>query len=166
MSATNLPTVPALNDRWVWNIWRTENWQGKLKYFEKTCPSATLSPTKPTWPGLELSPQATVVGIRAELRHSLPSSSSIHTAAAATLFILSFLCLLSLSLLVALCSRLQRITQHCNSQNYIFTLIPVQLIHMFVDFSIILKTQETLTSNPTFQKCTRSQQMVTNTVMV
>jgi hypothetical protein len=31
-----------------------ENWQGKSKYSEKTCPSATLSTTNPTWldPGL------------------------------------------------------------------------------------------------------------------
>jgi hypothetical protein len=27
-----------------------EYWQGKQKYSEKTCPSATLSFTKPTWP--------------------------------------------------------------------------------------------------------------------
>jgi hypothetical protein len=30
-----------------------ENRQGKPKYSEKTCPSATLSTTNPTWPGLE-----------------------------------------------------------------------------------------------------------------
>jgi hypothetical protein len=31
-----------------------EDWQGKPKYSEKTCPSATLSTTNPTWldPGL------------------------------------------------------------------------------------------------------------------
>jgi hypothetical protein len=31
-----------------WN----DNWQRKLKYFEKTCPSATLLTTNPTRPDL------------------------------------------------------------------------------------------------------------------
>jgi hypothetical protein len=35
---------------WGWRIWWNEDWQGKLKYSEKTCPSATLSITNPTWP--------------------------------------------------------------------------------------------------------------------
>jgi hypothetical protein len=33
----------------VWSIWWNENWQGKPKYSDKTCPSATLSTTNPTW---------------------------------------------------------------------------------------------------------------------
>jgi hypothetical protein len=39
---------------WWWRIWWSEDWQGKPKYSEKTCPSATLSTTNPTWadPGL------------------------------------------------------------------------------------------------------------------
>jgi hypothetical protein len=47
-SATNWPIVPAPGDRWWW-VWSSrwnENWQGKPKYWEKTCPSATLSTTK------------------------------------------------------------------------------------------------------------------------
>jgi hypothetical protein len=47
-SVTNWPIVPVPDDRWVWNIWWNENWQGKPKYSEKTCPSATLSTTDPT----------------------------------------------------------------------------------------------------------------------
>jgi hypothetical protein len=50
-AATNWPVVPAAYDRWWWlwsNRWNA-NWQGKPKYSEKTCPSATLS-TNPTWP--------------------------------------------------------------------------------------------------------------------
>jgi hypothetical protein len=35
---------------WWWRIWWNEDWQGKPKYSEKTCPSATLSTTNPTWP--------------------------------------------------------------------------------------------------------------------
>jgi hypothetical protein len=37
-----------INDKWSsrWN----ENWQGKPKYSEKTCLSATLSTTNATWP--------------------------------------------------------------------------------------------------------------------
>jgi hypothetical protein len=35
-----------------WN----EDWQGKPKYSEKTCPSATLSTTNPTWPDPRLEP--------------------------------------------------------------------------------------------------------------
>jgi hypothetical protein len=54
MSASNCSIVPAPDDIWVWNIWWNENWQGKLKYSEKTCPSATLSTTNPTWPDLGL----------------------------------------------------------------------------------------------------------------
>jgi hypothetical protein len=35
---------------WLWwgRIWWNEDWQGKPKYSEKTCPSATLSTTNPT----------------------------------------------------------------------------------------------------------------------
>jgi hypothetical protein len=57
-SATNWPTVPAPNDRWWW-MWSSrwnENWQGIPKYSEKTCPSATLSTAKPTWPDLGSNP--------------------------------------------------------------------------------------------------------------
>jgi hypothetical protein len=45
------PIVPAPDDRWgwLWSSWWNEDWQGKPKYSEKTCPSATLS-TNPTWP--------------------------------------------------------------------------------------------------------------------
>jgi hypothetical protein len=35
---------------WWWRIWWNEDWQGKPKYFEKTCPGAILSTTNPTWP--------------------------------------------------------------------------------------------------------------------
>jgi hypothetical protein len=40
---------------WGWRIWWNE-WQGKPKYWEKTCPDATLSTTNPTWPDPELNP--------------------------------------------------------------------------------------------------------------
>jgi hypothetical protein len=33
---------------WWWRIWWNKDWQGKPKYSEKTCPSATLSTTSPT----------------------------------------------------------------------------------------------------------------------
>jgi hypothetical protein len=47
------PILPAPDDRWwLWSSWWNEDWQGKLKYLEKTCPSATLSTTNPTWPDL------------------------------------------------------------------------------------------------------------------
>jgi hypothetical protein len=52
-SATNWPIVPAPDDRWwVWSSRWNENWQGKPKYSEKTCPSSTLSTTNPTLPDL------------------------------------------------------------------------------------------------------------------
>jgi hypothetical protein len=35
---------------WLWRNWWNEDWQGKPKYSEKTCPSATLSTTNPTCP--------------------------------------------------------------------------------------------------------------------
>jgi hypothetical protein len=41
---------------WWWRIWWNEDWQGKPKYSEKTCPSATLSTTNPTWPDPGLNP--------------------------------------------------------------------------------------------------------------
>jgi hypothetical protein len=46
------PIVPAPNDIWWW-LWSrgwNEDWQGKPKYSEKTCPSATYSTTNPSWP--------------------------------------------------------------------------------------------------------------------
>jgi hypothetical protein len=50
-TATVLPIVPAPDDRWwMWSSRWNENWQGKPKYSEKTCHSASLSTTKPTWP--------------------------------------------------------------------------------------------------------------------
>jgi hypothetical protein len=41
------PIVQAPDDRWgwLWSNWWNEDWQGKLKYLEKTCPSAALSAT-------------------------------------------------------------------------------------------------------------------------
>jgi hypothetical protein len=32
---------------WLWSSWRNEDWQGKPKYSEKTCPGATLPTTNP-----------------------------------------------------------------------------------------------------------------------
>jgi hypothetical protein len=48
------PIVRAPGDRWwwLWSNWWNEDWQGKPKCSEKTCPSATLSTTNPTWPDL------------------------------------------------------------------------------------------------------------------
>jgi hypothetical protein len=45
------PIVPAPDDRWwwLWRHWWNEDWQGKPKYSEKTCPNATLPTTNPTW---------------------------------------------------------------------------------------------------------------------
>jgi hypothetical protein len=52
-SATNWPILPAPDDRWwVWSSRWDENWQEKLKNYEKTCPCATLSTKNPTWPHL------------------------------------------------------------------------------------------------------------------
>jgi hypothetical protein len=48
-STTIWSTVPAPDDRWwVWSSQWNENWQGKPKYSEKTCPNANLSTTNPT----------------------------------------------------------------------------------------------------------------------
>jgi hypothetical protein len=57
--ATVWPIVPAPDDRWWWRLWSSRwnvNWQGKPTYSEKTCPSATLSTTNPTWPDLGSNP--------------------------------------------------------------------------------------------------------------
>jgi hypothetical protein len=45
------PIIPPPDDRWwwLWRNWWNEDCQGKPKYSEKTCPSATLSTTNPTW---------------------------------------------------------------------------------------------------------------------
>jgi hypothetical protein len=52
------PIVPAPDDGWgwLWSNWWNEDWQGKPKYSEKTCPSATVSTTNPTWPDPESNP--------------------------------------------------------------------------------------------------------------
>jgi hypothetical protein len=34
----------------LWSNWWNEDWQGKSKYSENTCPNATLSTTNPTRP--------------------------------------------------------------------------------------------------------------------
>jgi hypothetical protein len=46
------PVIPDTDDRWwwSWSNWWNEDWRGKLKYSEKTCPRTTLSTTNPTWP--------------------------------------------------------------------------------------------------------------------
>jgi hypothetical protein len=43
--------VPAPVEKWgwLWRNWWNEDWQGKPKYSEKTCPSVTFSTTNPTW---------------------------------------------------------------------------------------------------------------------
>jgi hypothetical protein len=41
-AATNKPIVPAPGD---YDDWWNNDWQGKPKYMEKTCPSAALSTT-------------------------------------------------------------------------------------------------------------------------
>jgi hypothetical protein len=43
------PFVPAPDDDGRWWLWssRCSAWQGKQKYWEKTCPSAALSTTNP-----------------------------------------------------------------------------------------------------------------------
>jgi hypothetical protein len=41
---------------WWWRIWWNEDWQGKPKYSENTCPSTPLSTTNPTWPDPGASP--------------------------------------------------------------------------------------------------------------
>jgi hypothetical protein len=41
---------------WLWRIWWNEDWQGKSKYSEKTCPIATLATTNLTWPDPGLNP--------------------------------------------------------------------------------------------------------------
>jgi hypothetical protein len=41
---------------WWWRIWWNEDWQGRPKYSEKTCPNATLSTTNPTWPDTGANP--------------------------------------------------------------------------------------------------------------
>jgi hypothetical protein len=45
-----------------WSNWWNEDWQGKPKYSEKTCPSATLSTTKSHMTRAGLEPQTVVVG--------------------------------------------------------------------------------------------------------
>jgi hypothetical protein len=47
----SLAYVPASDDGWWW-LEQWNDWQGKPKYSEETCPSAALSTTNPTWPDL------------------------------------------------------------------------------------------------------------------
>jgi hypothetical protein len=56
-SATNWPIVPVPDDRrWTWSSRWNENWQGKPKYSEKTCPSVTFTTTNHIWPDLGSNP--------------------------------------------------------------------------------------------------------------
>jgi hypothetical protein len=64
-------TLRPLNGLW-WNRWN--EWQGKPKYSEKTCPSAALSTTNPTCCPARTRSWAAMVGsqrLTAELRHGL-----------------------------------------------------------------------------------------------
>jgi hypothetical protein len=57
-STTNWPIARAPDNRW-WRVWSSrwnKIWQGKPKYSEETCTSATLSTTNPTWPDMESNP--------------------------------------------------------------------------------------------------------------
>jgi hypothetical protein len=60
LSWVRLSPLPnaAPHDRWwgLWSNWWNEDWQGKPKYSEKTCPSATLSTTNPAWPDPDSNP--------------------------------------------------------------------------------------------------------------
>jgi hypothetical protein len=52
-SAPRPPMAYCAKPRWLWwrRNWQNDVWQGKLKYSEKTCPSAASSTTNPTcWP--------------------------------------------------------------------------------------------------------------------
>jgi hypothetical protein len=51
-TAAITPIVPAPDDKWLWlwSNWWNEDWQGKLKYSEKTRPNAIVSTINPTWP--------------------------------------------------------------------------------------------------------------------
>jgi hypothetical protein len=56
-AVTNWPILPVPDDRWwVWSSQWNEYRQGKPRYSEETCPSATLSTTNPTWPDLGSNP--------------------------------------------------------------------------------------------------------------
>jgi hypothetical protein len=55
MVATDWPIVACPGLLWWW-IWCNEDWQGILKYSEKTCSSAILSTTNLTWPHPGLNP--------------------------------------------------------------------------------------------------------------
>jgi hypothetical protein len=56
--ATYRPTIPAPDGDGKWWVWSSQwnDWQEKPKYSEKTCPSAALSTTNPTWPDLGSNP--------------------------------------------------------------------------------------------------------------
>jgi hypothetical protein len=60
---------------WWWRIWWNEDWQGKPKYSEKTCPSATLSTTNPTWPDR---------GLNTGRRGGKPATNNLSYGAAST----------------------------------------------------------------------------------
>jgi hypothetical protein len=62
---------------WGWRIWWNDDWQGKPKYSEKTCPRATSSTTNPTWPDRARTRAATV-------HEYLISMSNMHNYASVT----------------------------------------------------------------------------------
>jgi hypothetical protein len=45
------PIVPATDDRWgwLWSTWWNEDWKGKLKYSENTCPALLRPPQIPLY---------------------------------------------------------------------------------------------------------------------
>jgi hypothetical protein len=65
-----------------WRIWWNEDWQGKPKYSEKSCPSTTLSTTNPTWADPDSNPG---------LRGVKPATNRLSYGAASTLSLCFFL---------------------------------------------------------------------------
>jgi hypothetical protein len=65
------PIVPAPDDRWLWrNLWN-EDWHGKPKYSEKTCPSATFVHHKIQHDQTRVWTRAAAVGYHEFFGHSL-----------------------------------------------------------------------------------------------
>jgi hypothetical protein len=81
------PIVPAPEDRggWLWSNWWNEDWQGKPKYSEKTCHSATWSTTNPTWPDPGSNPGR---------RSGKPAANRLSYSAALRKYLISYMLLL------------------------------------------------------------------------
>jgi hypothetical protein len=116
-----------------WSNWWNENWQGKPKYSEKICPSATLYTTKShmTRPGLE--PRTAAVGSQRLTAWTMARPMEIKIILSQNIWILWY------CKLPWLLSQQEILLQHCVVQ--LLTLLLQGTVEFFVTLQLVPRTR-------------------------